>query len=62
MTEDRQRALLVANILPSLNLQELEEGCKAFIKDIEEGDDLTDVDFLFPYILDRKLKYYEEEY
>ena len=52
----------MANTLQDYSLDEFEEGCAAFVKDWEDDNIDFDVEFLFPILLDRKLKYYEEEY
>ena len=55
-------ALGVKDLIPTLSLEELEEGCEAFLEDIEIGEDLGDVDFLFPFLIKGKLDLYEAEY
>lgn len=62
MKETVELAKLVAMMVPSLSLEELEEGASCFLDDIENKEDLSEIEFIFPHLIEAKLNFYETEY
>jgi len=54
--------LAVKSIILVLSLEELEEGCEAYLDDINNKEELGTLELLFPHLIHRKLELYEAEY
>ncbi len=62
MTESRKNAITALNILNYVGLEDLEILSECFLEDMNRGNINLESEFLFPYVIETKLKIYEEEY